>query len=220
MSPASSADLANVLLDLDRPDEARDLLRDIVSRRTRTLGASHEDTSSGKLTLAGTLRGSPARLDAAEDLYREIITGSASPELKLTARHNLAAVLAHRGHHHAALQAYRELILMRTDRQGGDHLDTWNARHNFTVVLHMLGDIEEAQACLTDVVAAYRRICGARHPTALDAQVDLAATKSRRGDTAAAISLLADALQGYRSTHGPHHPRVGELARTLAQLRR
>lgn len=41
------------------PDEARDLLRDIVSRRTRTLGASHEDTLNGKLTLAGTLRGSP-----------------------------------------------------------------------------------------------------------------------------------------------------------------
>jgi tetratricopeptide (TPR) repeat protein len=215
----STANLAKVLLDLGRKEEAEGLMRDTVNRRTRTLGATHPDTLSSRNILAGTLRGSPARLAEAERMYQAILADiDGTTDLTLVVQHNLAAVLIHQGKHAEALKMYRELIDARSRRQGDGHPGTWASRHNYAVVLNSLGHVTEAETRLAEVLEGYRRAYGPRHTTTLGVQVDLAAMRANQGRNAEAVPLLRDAIEGYRSTHGPNHPRVRELTGILAQL--
>jgi tetratricopeptide (TPR) repeat protein len=214
-----ASNLARVLIDLGRQQEAEDLIRDTAARYARTLGAGHPDTLSSRNVLAGTLRGSPARLAEAERVYREILTAAGEvSDLSLSVRNNLAAVLNHQGEHEQALEMYAQLAEDWTQLYGDNDTGTWQVRHNHAVVLSSLGRVEEAEAGLTEVLAGYRRLFGRRHAKTLDTQVDLAATKANQGRNAEAVPLLRDALEGYRSTHGPDHPYVRELTGILRQL--
>ncbi|MFH8976336.1 tetratricopeptide repeat protein [Streptomyces sp. NPDC017890] len=214
-----ASNLARTLIDLGRREEAEGLVRDTVFRRTRTLGAAHPDTLSSRNTLAGTLRGSPARLAEAEGMYREMLADiDGTTDLSMTVQHNLAAVLTHQGKHAEALEMYGHLVDARSRRQGHDHESTWRARRNYATVLNALGRVTEAEERLTEALEGCRRVFGPRHSTTLGVQVDLAATKANQGRTQEAVPLLRDAIDGYRSTHGPDHPRVRELTDILAQL--
>jgi tetratricopeptide (TPR) repeat protein len=215
----SASNLAKVLIDLDRRDEAERLMRDTVARSTRTLGATHPDTLSSRNVLAGTLRGSPARLDEAEGMYRAMLADiDGTTDLTLVVRHNLAAVLTHQGKHAEALTMNRDLVDTRALQLGHDHPDTWVSRHNYAVVLNSLGHAVEAETRLADVLDGYRRVYGPRHAATLDVQVDLAAMRANQGRNTEAVPLLRDAIEGYRSTHGPNHPLVRELTGILAQI--
>ncbi|MDI2130509.1 tetratricopeptide repeat protein [Yinghuangia seranimata] len=214
-----ASNLAIVLIELGRREEAEGLMRDTVARRTRTLGATHPDTLNSRNTLAGALRGSPARLTEAERMYRAILVDSdGAADLALTARHNLAAVVAFQGKHDEALRMYRELIDARSQRLGDDHPDTWAARHNCAVVLDALGRAAEAETLLTGVLQGYQRARGPRHVETLGVQVDLAAMRANLGRNADAVPLLRDAIEGYRGIYGPSHPLVRELNSVLGRL--
>ncbi|WP_226030102.1 tetratricopeptide repeat protein [Streptomyces hyderabadensis] len=214
-----ATNLARALVDLGRKEEAEGLMRDTVFRRNRTLGATHPDTLSSRNTLAGTLRGSPARLAEAEGMYRAMLADvDGTTDLSMTVQHNLAAVLTHQGKHAEALEMYGHLVDARSRRQGDDHQSTWRARRNYASVLTKLGRVAEAEERLTEALAGCRRVFGPRHSTTLGVQADLAATKANQGRAQEAVPLLRDAIDGYRSTHGPHHPRVRELTAILAQL--
>ncbi|MFC5954933.1 tetratricopeptide repeat protein [Streptomyces pratens] len=214
-----ASNLARVLLDLGRREEVEGLMRDTVFRRTRTLGAAHPDTLSSRNTLAGALRGSPARLAEAEGMYRAMLADiDGTTDLSMTVQSNLAAVLTHQGKHAEALEMYGRLIDAGSRRQGDDHVSTWGARSNYAAVLTKLGRVTEAEQRLTEVLDGCRRVFGPRHSTTLGVQVDLAATKANQGRTKEAVPLLRDAIDGYRSTHGPNHPRVRELTNILVQL--
>lgn len=215
----TASNLARALIDLGRREEAEGLIRDTVARRTRTLGAAHPDTLASRNVLAGTLRGTPARLAEAERMYRTILADiGAVTDLTLVVRNNLAAVLSHQGKYGAALDMYDQLIDDWSQHKGSNDSGTWQARHNYAAVLSALGRVAEAEDRLTEVLEGYRRVFGRRHAATLDAQVDLAATKANQGRHAAAVPLLRDAMEGYRSTLGPGHPRVRELTEILAQL--
>ncbi|WP_077798667.1 tetratricopeptide repeat protein [Streptomyces sp. JHA26] len=214
-----ASNLAKVLLDLGRREEAEGLMRDTVFRRTRAFGAAHPDTLSSRNTLAGTLRGSPARLAEAEGMYRAMLADiDGTTDMSLTVQHNLAAVLTHQGKHAEALEMYGHLVDARSQRQGDDHRSTWRARRNYASVLTRLGRLAEAEQRLTEALEGCRRVFGPRHSTTLGVQVDLAATKANQGRAQEAVPLLRDAIDGYRSTHGPDHPRVRELTNILVQL--
>ncbi|WP_410609440.1 tetratricopeptide repeat protein [Amycolatopsis sp. lyj-109] len=214
-----ASNLASVLLDLRRPEEAEGLMRDTAARCTRAFGPAHPETVRARNTLAGALRGTPDRLAEATRLYEGILADIGEDgEQALAVRHNLAAVLIHRGEHAEALRRYRELIAARTRQQGAGHPDTWRSRHNYAVVLTKIGDPARAEAELTEVLEGYRQVFGHRHTATLDVQVDLAAVRANQGRPQAAVPLLRDAIEGYHSTLGPQHPRVRELSAILGQL--
>jgi tetratricopeptide (TPR) repeat protein len=214
--------LATVLLDLGRPDEAEGLLRDTVARRTRTLGPSHPDTVTSRNALAGTLRGSPAELAEAEQMYRQILRdiGDDRSEKAQAVRHNLAAVLFHRGDHAAAESTFRQVLAGRSATLGADHADTLVTRGSLVAVLNAQGRVAEAEQQAAEVLAVRRRVLGRRHPDTLGSQVDLAALRANQGRVAEALPMLAEAIEGYRATHGPGHPTVRDLTEVLARLRR
>ncbi|MHA6617952.1 tetratricopeptide repeat protein [Pseudonocardia sp. DLS-67] len=220
---AIAANLAKVLLDLGRRDEAEPLMRDTVDRSTRVLGAAHPDTLGSRNVLAGALRGSPARLAEAERMYLALLDDIESAagdtdDLAMVVRHNLAAVLTHQGKGTEALEMNRVLVEARSRQLGDDHPDTLVSRHNHAVVLNSLGHATEAETLLARVLDDYRRVHGPRHAATLGVQVDLAALRANQGRNAEAVPLLSDAIEGYRSTHGPDHPLVHELSTVLAQL--
>jgi tetratricopeptide (TPR) repeat protein len=214
--------LATVLVKLDRPDEAEGLLRDTVARRTRTLGPTHHDTVTSRNALAGTLRGSPARLAEAERMYRQILRelGAEPTEQSEAVRHNLAAVLFHRGDLAAAESTFRQVLAGRVATVGADHADTLVTRGSLIAVLNARGRVAEAERQAVEVLAVRQRVLGRHHPDTLGTQVDLAALRANQGRVAEALPLLTDAIEGYRATHGPDHPMVRELSGVAAQLRR
>ncbi|GLY47275.1 tetratricopeptide repeat protein [Lentzea sp. NBRC 102530] len=215
-----ATNLAHVLMDLGRPDEAEGLMRDTVARRIRAFGLAHAETLRSMNSLAGTLRGTPARLAEAESLYRQILStpDAASDRLLGVARSNLAAVLLHQGQAAEALEIFGQLITDSTRQLGSDHKDTWTARLNHAAVLARVGRLEESERRLVEVLAGYRRVYGPGHHATLDVQVDLAATKANQGRQAEAIPLLRDAIAGLRNTHGQDHPKVRRLQHVLAEL--
>jgi tetratricopeptide (TPR) repeat protein len=219
----TATNLAKVLLDLDRRDEAEPLMRDTVDRSARSLGTTHPDTLARRNVLAGALRGSPARLTEAERMYLALLddigsAGDDTTDLAMAVRHNLAAVLTHQGKHTEALELNRVLVEARSRQLGDDHPDTLVSRHNHAVVLNSLGHAAEAEPLLAGVLDDYRRVFGPRHAATLGVQVDLAALRANQGRNTEAVPLLSDAIEGYRSTHGPDHPLVRELTAVLAQL--
>jgi tetratricopeptide (TPR) repeat protein len=214
--------LAMVLIELDRPDEAEGLLRDTVARNIRVLGAAHRETVRSRITLAGTLRGSPARLAEAERMYRAILDDLDDPasEQGDAVWNNLAAVQFHQGDLTAAEATFRRVLADRTAALGPDHPTALQARGNLAAVLNSLGHTTEAERETAAVLKGRRRVLGPRHPATLDTQVNLAALRANQGRVAEALPLLTDAIKGFRATHGPDHPMIHELNGVLAQLRR
>ncbi|MER5262702.1 tetratricopeptide repeat protein [Actinosynnema sp. NPDC002837] len=214
-----ASNLASVLLDLRRPEEAEGLMRDTVARSLRAFGSAHPNTVRARNNLAGALRGTPARLSEAERLYEEILADiDADGEQGLAVRNNLAAVLIHQGKHAEALHRYRELVAVRTRQQGGEHRDTWRVRHNYAAALSRTGDLAGAEREFAEVLEGYRSAFGPAHTSTLGAQVNLAAVLANQGRNVEAIPLLRQAIAGYRGTHGPGHPRVRELTTIVQQL--
>jgi tetratricopeptide (TPR) repeat protein len=219
---SAANNLAIVLVDLGRPDEADGLLRDTVARRARRLGPAHPDTITSRNALAGTLRGSPARLAEAERMYREILTdiGDDRSAQALTVRHNLAAVRFHRGDLDAAESTFRQVLAGRAGTLGTDHPDVLVTRSSLATVLNARGRVAEAEDQTAEVLAARQRVLGRHHPDSLDSMVDLAAIRANQGRIGEALPLLTEAIEGFRTTHGKDHPMVRELTAVLADLRR
>jgi tetratricopeptide (TPR) repeat protein len=218
---SAANNLAIVLIHLGRPDEADGLLRDTVARRTRALGLSHPDTITSRNALAGTLRGSPARLTEAERMYRQILgdLGDDRSDQANTVRHNLAAVLFHQGRLAAAESMFRQVLAGRTATLDADHPDVLVTRNGLATVLNARGRVAESEEQMAEVLASRQRTLGRHHPETLDSQVSLAAIRANQGRVAEALPLLTEAIEGFRATHGPDHPMVHELTNVLAQLR-
>jgi tetratricopeptide (TPR) repeat protein len=215
-----ATDLARVQIELGRLTEADTLIRDTIARRMRLLGRAHPDTITSRTVLAGTLRGTPARLAEAESMYRTIIADLAGGDLTQarSVRHSLAAVLYHQGKVAMAEKMFRDLLAERARDLGPEHPDVLSTRNDLAAVLSDRGQIVDAEVQLAEVYAVSRRALGPDHPDTLGSQVSLAAIRATQGRTAEAVPLLRAAIDGYRKTHGPDHPEIQALQAVLADL--
>ena len=174
----SRGNLARVLGDLGRLEEAEAEHRAVLDGLTRVLGAEHPNTLTSRNNLARVLSGL-GRLEEAEAELRavlEIRTGVLAAEHPntLTSRNNLAEVLRGLGRLEEAEAELRAVLEILTRVLGAEHPNTLTSRNNLAEVLRGLGRLEEAEAEHRAVLEILTRVLGAEHPNTLTSRNNLA----------------------------------------------
>ncbi len=218
--------LALVLHDLGRLDEAEAEIRAVLEIRQRALGPDHPDIIGSRSNLALVLH-DQARLDEAAAEIRAVLAarqrvlGSDHPDT-LASRSNLARVLRDLGRLDEAEAEIRAVLAARQRVLGSDHPDTLASRNNLARVLRRLGRLDEAEAEHRAVLAIAVRTLGPDHPDTLGSRGDLAGVLRDLGRLDEAEAEIRAVLAARQLVLGPDHPDTlasrNNLARVLRDL--
>lgn len=122
---ADRAALAAILVDLRQPDEARDLLTEVIAVFEQSYGPEHYEVAVALHNLgslehrSGDYEAAAATLDRAAKIKR-LALGSDHPDLAVTL-HNLACAQTELGQVRDATESLREAITLLTDVVASDH---------------------------------------------------------------------------------------------------
>jgi tetratricopeptide (TPR) repeat protein len=205
------SDVALLLNDLGRYDEAEPLFRSVLEHQRATLGPWSFDTLV-TLNNLGVLLGRLGRLSEAETMLRELLEHAAGLErdestLRLLgpARRHLAGWLEERGD---LLQA--RALLEESLRELGQLLPESDAEvlatHNALGSLSASeGDLPAALEHMQRALTGYSALREPGHPSLLTLQGNLGTLLVRAGPAAEGEELLRAALEGRRAALGPEH---------------
>ena len=206
----SRSNLALVLWDLGRHEEAEAEHRAVLEARTRTLGAEHPDTLTSWSNLA-LARWNLGRLDEAEAQHRAVldtrtrVLGAEHPDT-LTSRNNLATVLGDLGRLEEAEAENRAVLQIRTRVLGAEHPDTLTSRSNLATVLGGLGQLQQAEAETRTVLEIRTRVLGDEHPDTLTSRSNLALVLRGLGRLTEAEAENRAVLEIRTRVLGAEHP--------------
>ena len=175
---ASRSNLAMVLTELGRLEEAEREHRAVLEVSTQVLGSAHHLALASRGNLAMVL-GDLGKLEESERESRvvfEVMTrvlGSDHPDT-LASRSNYALVLSALGRLDEAEQEHRAELQACARVLGPDHPSTLTSRHNHALVLSALGRLEEAEREYRAVLEVMMRVLGPDHPNTLITRNDFA----------------------------------------------
>jgi tetratricopeptide (TPR) repeat protein len=221
---ACRGNLALVLHDLGKLDEAAAEVRAVVTGRQRVLGPDHPDTLVSRGNLAIVLR-DLGRLDEAEAEVRAVLAarrrmlGPDHPD-SLVSRGNLALVLHDLGRLDEAEAEVRAVLQNRQRVLGPDHPATLTSRSNLGLVLRNLGRLGQAEAEHRAVLAARQRVLGPDHPGTLASRNNLAGVLRDLGRLDMAVAEVRGVLAARQLVLGPDHPDSLASRHSLARVLR
>ncbi|MFF7360583.1 tetratricopeptide repeat protein [Streptomyces sp. NPDC008125] len=202
------ADLAEVLVGLEQPEQAAALYEVVLAGSRRVVG--DEDTNSRILRAnLATAAYKAGDLDRAERLYARILAdviradGDEHP-LALAIRSGLAHVHERRGDIGEALVMHGRVLADRLRVLGEDHLETLAARDALGHAREAAGDIAQAVETLRVNLDEYLRVLGERHPATLAARCHLADVHLLDGDPERAIVMFRQNLDAAHHLGGDH----------------
>jgi tetratricopeptide (TPR) repeat protein len=202
----SKSNLAGVMRQQGRLDEAQFLEECIVEARERLLGPEHLDTLAARANLAATLaqqgRGAEALAmqDYVLDAYLRLLGGEHL--LTLACKAARAELLFQRGDTELARLAQEQVLASRKRLLGAEHADTLRSKLALAATLVRLQEMEQARALYDGVLQAQVRRLGPDH-----------------ADTRAAREYLADVqlqLGGALGAQAGDAPLVTELHQDAA----
>ena len=218
--------LALMLSDLGRYDNALTMQEKVLALRKEILGENHPDTIGAIGNLALTLSYLGHYDDAlnfqekALKLFKKIL-GEKRPDT-LDAMNNLALTLIDLGRYEEALQVQEKVLTLRKEISGENHLDTLDAMNNLALTLNALGRYEEALQVQEKVLTLRKEILGENHPDTLLATNHLASTLSYLGRYDEALKVQEKILTLRKEILGENHPdtldAMNNLALTLNDL--
>jgi tetratricopeptide (TPR) repeat protein len=225
-----SDDLAGVLKNRGKYEEAEMMHRQALAQIEKTLGHEHPETLASMNNLAGVLK-SQDKYEGAEMMYREIlglrrkILGYEHPDT-LVSMNNLAGVLESQGEYEEAEMMYREILVLREQILGSDHPGTLVSMDNLARVLGSIGKHEEAEITYREILGLRRKTLGYEHPDTLVSMDNLARLLHIQGYYGKAEAMYLQTLQGYEKVFGPEATattlyivgNLGALYKVLGQL--
>jgi tetratricopeptide (TPR) repeat protein len=222
----SRGNLALVLHDLGRLEDAEAENRAVLTVRQQVLGPDHADSLTSRDCLALVLC-DLGRLEEAETEIRAVLAarhrvlGRHHPST-LASRANLAAVLHERGQLDEAETETRAVLAARRRVLGRNHPSTLASRNNLALVLQDRGQLDEAETETRGVLAARKRALGPSHPDTLASRNNLALVLHDLGRLSEAEAEIRAAHAARQLVLGAHHPSSlvsrNNLARVLRDL--
>lgn len=217
---------AQILLDLDRKDEAGILLSTIETRiaeNTNKPSVEARPTITGRAAVVRSrwhrLRG---EFDDAERLLpegREAIRSRLGEVDALTRWSNeeYIELLDSMGRRKQAITLLTQLVSTYTTSLGQEHSVTLRARNDLA---HQLGlsDPEAAESIFRHVLAIQRKKLGSVHPDTLQTLNNLAVTCWNQKKFGEAEALYLEAWDGFEQALGRHHPHTLNEMNNLAVL--
>ncbi|GAA1754520.1 FxSxx-COOH system tetratricopeptide repeat protein [Streptomonospora arabica] len=190
-----------LLLLLDRLDEAHREAAALVERFGALLGEAHEDTLGATWMLAASLhlRG---ELVESHRLFEEVLeqrTAALDDDdpLIFHAAHSLASSFQAQGRYSEALEIDRRNLYRRRVALGEDDRETLRSQASTAVNLLALGDLEEAASLLEDAYARWTDTVGQSNVNTLDTRILLSVALRRMGRYSDALAHSEEAVELY-----------------------
>lgn len=190
---AARHELADVLIDLDRLDEAEGLIDSTSSSRARDLLRSRLAYQRGDYAQAAAVLQPYFASGADPDAQSLSVTQRLSQSLRMTGANDQALALV-------------DTLLPRLTKSLGDtHPDTLALRVDRAIALRHLGRFDEAAQALESVLAARRHVFGDAHPDTVHAINELATVYQEQRRFDAAEPLFREALAVRERLYGEQH---------------
>jgi eukaryotic-like serine/threonine-protein kinase len=194
---------------LDRQAEAEPMLRDVLARSTKLLGADHPVALVTMGSLGMTLR-LQNRFDEAELYYRAALDGDGRvhgmrSEQRSRALNSLALLLVMKGNRTDAEPLYRESLDIKREVLGIDHPGYLTTLGNLARVVTDQGKLEEAEQLTLNLLAEDRRVLGDDHPSTLLTLNNLGTLLQMRSKFAESEVVCREALERRRRVLGEEH---------------
>ncbi len=167
----------------------------------------------------GALYHAQGRLDAAEELFREVLRMPVPPgEETRTVLYlnNLASLLLDRGAYPEAEELYRRGLGIRERAFGRDDPEVATSLRSLGALLHARGDFAAAEPLLREALEIRLKAFGGEHTQVASVLDLLGQVLHARGDSLAAEGLYQRALEIRRQRLGDDHPSVAASERNLA----
>jgi tetratricopeptide (TPR) repeat protein len=209
---SNRSNVAWLLRQTGKLDEAEALFRQVLAARRRVLGPEHLDTTRTLNDLAAVLE-TQGKLDEAVELHRTALAnlrrrlGNDAVDT-LSSMGNLASALASQGKLDEAGTLLRERLATARRVLGDNHRDTLRAISSYTWLLGMEGKYDEALDPSREVYEGDRRLLGADHPDTITALANLAVAYSNIGRLAEAEPLMQEVVERARRVLGAEHPQT------------
>ena len=214
------AQLASILGQLDRSDEAEAMFRDALAIMRDVLPPEHPElpTTLGNF---GTFLHRIGRFDEAGPLFeealarREKILPPEHPAI-LTSRNQLAVLRIDRGDPAGAEPDLRKVLDARR-KQLGAHQDTAGSLLTLATAIARQGRDEEAIPLFEESIAMFGQVLPPDHPTQARPRIGLAISRIRMERVNEALEPLRDAVSIHHAAYGPDHPMTFYSEYWLAQ---
>jgi tetratricopeptide (TPR) repeat protein len=165
----SMNDLASVLSDQGKYEQAEEMHRQALGLRETMLGKEHPSTLTSMNNLASVLRGQ-GKYEQAEEIHRqalglrETMLGKEHPDT-LTSTSNLANVLSDQGKYEEAEEMHRQALGLSETVLGKEHPSTLTSIYNLAYVLSNRKRFSEANALYQRALNGYGKTLAPDHPT-------------------------------------------------------
>ncbi|AWL87288.1 FxSxx-COOH system tetratricopeptide repeat protein [Streptomyces globisporus] len=202
--------LGHATFDFGDFTNARPIIEDTLTRRSRTLGDDHPDTLHSANDLATVLNEFGEHTEARR-MHEDTLTrrrrtlGVDHPDTFRSAT-NLAMALGKLDKPAEALPMLEDTLVRARRILGDDHPDTLHTATNVAAILNELGKPAEAHRMLEDTLVRARRTLGDDHPDTLHTATTFAGSLSQLGKKAECRRTLEDTLARRRRTLGDDHP--------------
>ncbi|MFX0062161.1 MAG: tetratricopeptide repeat protein, partial [Candidatus Hermodarchaeota archaeon] len=215
--------LASLLGDMGRYEEAEPLHRRALAITEQALGKDHPDTGARLNNLAHLL-GSMGRYEEAEPLHRRAlaIAEQALGKDHSTTRtwlNNLVHLLGSMGRYEEA-ESYAQRALAITEQTlGKDHPDTGASLNNLAFLLGHMRHYEEAEPLYRRALAITEQALGKDHPDTGARLNNLASLLGDMGRYEEAEPLYRRALAIVQKTLGLDHPKTKALEQNIYNMK-
>ncbi|OAQ98566.1 hypothetical protein LLEC1_04268 [Akanthomyces lecanii] len=202
--------LAVLLADQGKYEEAEPAYRRLVAAQRQALGAGHQHTLKSMNGLANTLF-RQAKYEEAEKAHRDTLAereqmlGPRHPDT-LTSMNGLAGALYHQYKYGEAEAAYRATLLARKEVLGEDHRDTLTSMSNLAKTLFERHKFKAAEEMYWTTLAARRHVLGRNHKDTLTTMNSLANTLRSLGHYQDAEKLHRETWAARQEVLGLEHP--------------
>ena len=219
---SSMGDLAWVLYEQGRYQDAERLERATLQIRLRALGAEHPDTLKAMNGL-GVILSAEAKYPEAEKLFRESLAIKRrvlGPENAATivTMGNLASTLDEEWNLPEAEKLQRDTLELKRRILGPQHPSTFGSMNAVAWDLYKEGRLAEAEKWLRDTLEGEQEVLGPEHPETLWTMTALGKTLSLQGRYAAAEKFCRQTLNVQRRVLGPDHPDTASSKVCLASI--
>ena len=215
--------LAGLLRDQDRLDEAEAIQRELLERRRRSVGSDHPDTVFTAMALAELLHLGERHAEA-EALLRGVLRRQAAslapthPDV-IRARWHLADVLLAQQQFDAAADSYRDALERSREAFGADHVETLQIELDLALLQRQRGEPALAEQALAAREAVHLAAFGSEYPF-LRARHhhERASALQDLGQPGPAATQLRMALAAYREAGDTWADEAAEVAAALADV--
>jgi tetratricopeptide (TPR) repeat protein len=206
--------MGKVFTGLGLYERSIDLLQESLQKRGTTPGSVSTQVALGDaLYLHGDY-------DAAEERYRDVLTGLAKRSWSADAsdaNNGLADVLTQKEDYEQAIALYRDTLQHDVATWGSADVRVARTSNGLATALLYAGDTHGAELSYQRALDAYRAALGPDHPKVAEAINNLGAARFFAGDNAGAAEYWRGALPMYRKLYGDVHPEVSMILNNLGR---